>query len=167
MCRQEEQEFIKIIDESTGIINSLCRVYNKTQEDFQDARQDVILQCWKSFHSFKQRSHIKTWIYKVTLQTLLNRQRRKRNLATINIDEAINLSIKTTGLYCDDDLALLQQLLNTLSDENKAIMTLYLEGYKYKEIGDIIDISASKVSTNINRIKKKFSTLVKKNNYEF
>lgn len=47
----------------------------------------------------------------------------------------------------------LYQAINHLSDVEKAIITLYLEDYNYKEIAEIIGISESNTGVKINRIK--------------
>jgi hypothetical protein len=38
-----EKEFIRTIQDHSGIINSICRTYFPAPDDFNDARQDVVL----------------------------------------------------------------------------------------------------------------------------
>ena len=67
----QRQNFIQIISGSLGIIKSLCRAYYASYEDQKDAYQDIILQLWKSFDTFRGESELSTWIYRVSLNTLL------------------------------------------------------------------------------------------------
>ena len=48
----------------------------------------------------------------------------------------------------------LYQAINQLDNIEKATIILYLEGYEYKEISILIDISETNVGVKINRIKK-------------
>jgi RNA polymerase sigma-70 factor (ECF subfamily) len=47
----------------------------------------------------------------------------------------------------------LYRIINTLSDIDKAIITLYLDEFSYKEIAEIIGISEVNTGVKINRIK--------------
>jgi RNA polymerase sigma-70 factor, ECF subfamily len=47
----------------------------------------------------------------------------------------------------------LYRVISRLTDIDKAIITLYLEGFSYKEIAEIIGISESNTGAKINRIK--------------
>ena len=55
----------------------------------------------------------------------------------------------------------LYQAINQLSDIEKAIIILYLEGNEYKEISAVIGISETNVGVRINRIKKQLIKLLK------
>jgi RNA polymerase sigma-70 factor (ECF subfamily) len=74
----QKQNFIRIIDSNQGIIKSLCKVYYISPEDQKDAFQDIILRLWKSFETFRGESEISTWIYRVSLNTLLSKARKEK-----------------------------------------------------------------------------------------
>lgn len=67
----KKRNFIQIINENRGTIRSLCKIYFRSNEDQKDAFQDIILQLWKSFDTFRGESEITTWIYRVSLNTIL------------------------------------------------------------------------------------------------
>ena len=52
-----------------------------------------------------------------------------------------------------DNQEKLYQAINRLSDIDKAIITLYLDEYSYKEIAEIVGISETNTGVKINRIK--------------
>ncbi len=159
-----KKEFVEIIQANQGIINSICRIYFLTQEDQKDARQEIILQLWKSFFSFKGDSKISTWIYKVALNTVL-KQKRKLDNKSIEIEpqRVANLLVQAN---LDDDFQQLQQLISLLQAEEKALVILHLEGYNHKEIGHALNISPTNVSTRLNRIRTKLKSLYKKYTHE-
>ena len=158
----QKQNFIRIINANQGIIKSLCKAYYLSVEDQKDTFQDIVLQLWRSFTSFRGESEISTWIYKVSLNTLLAKVRKeKKAIATTPFDQSV-FSLSTSN--ADDDVELLSIIIQSLQDLDKAIVILYLEGYKNKEIAQILALTATNVSTRLNRVKSQLRTKLKKSN---
>lgn len=158
--------FSQLIIKHSGIIKSLCAIYYHDFEDRKDTEQDIILQLWKSFESFRGESNVSTWIYRVSLNTILTKTRKESKLPN---NESINVyhenSISATS-QSDDDLQLLKQIIELLNPLDKAIVILYLEGYKNKETADLLNISPSNISTRLNRIKAQLKSKFKIYNNE-
>ncbi len=152
-----KQYFLQIVDQNKGIIRSLCKSYYRREEDQKDAFQDIVLQLWNSFEGFQGKSKISTWIYRVSLNTLLNKKRKDQN--SISLESLDTQAIISTG--ADDHMELLYMVLHSLNDVDKALVVLYLEGYKYREIADLLSLSPTNVATRFNRLKtalkKKFN----------
>lgn len=161
----QRQNFIRIINGNQGIIKSLCKAYYSRYEDQKDAYQDIILQLWKSFDTFRGESEMSTWIYRVSLNTLLAKVRNERNKI---ITEPLSIpdTIKPIAM-ADDDRELLSIVIQCLKDVDKAIIILYLEGYKNKEISQILDLTPTNVSTRLNRVKTELKAKFKNYGYEF
>ncbi len=154
--------FKKVLDEHQGILINLCSIYYDDSKDRQDAFQDIALQLWKSFKSFKGNAKMSTWIYKVSINTLLSKRRREKRRAihTTPLDSAI--TVRSHGQSAvDDDYQMLMQLISLLNDTDKAILILYLEGYSNKEIATTLSISQSNVGTRMNRAKLTLKRKVK------
>jgi RNA polymerase sigma-70 factor (ECF subfamily) len=161
----KKQNFIQIVNESRGTIRSLCKAYYVSSEDQKDAFQDIILQLWKSFETFRGESAISTWIYRVSLNTILTKVRKeKKKIATESID-ASERSISIA--MADDDIELLKSVIQTLKDLDKAMVILYLEGYKNKEISQILNLTPTNVSTRLNRVRTELKAKFKNQLYEF
>ncbi len=156
----KKQNFIQIINSNRGIIRSLCKVYYGSNEDQKDAFQDIILQLWKSFDTFRGESEIGTWIYRVSLNTILTKIRRDNKSVVVEPIDTSHLYISKA--QTDDNLELLSIIIGSLKDIDKAIVILYLEGYKNKEIAKILKMSPTNVATRFNRVKSqlkmKFNT---------
>ncbi len=147
----EKQNFIQLVNRNRGIIRSLCSVYYGSSEDQQDAFQDIILQLWKSFDSFRGESEISTWIYRVSLNTILSKIRREKRSIPIESIDPSHLAI--SNARADDNVELLSIIIQTLKDIDKAIVLLYLEGYRNKEIAEMLKMSPTNVATRFNRVK--------------
>ena len=147
----KKQNFIQIVNENRGIIRSLCKVYYGSNEDQKDAFQDVILQLWKSFDTFRGESEISTWIYRVGFNTILTKIRRdKKSVASESIDTP---HFYISDSKADDNVELLSIFIQSLKDVDKAIVVLYLEGYRNMEIAEILKTTPTNVGTRFNRIK--------------
>lgn len=147
----EKRHFLQIINEHKGTVRSLCQVYYTNEEDRKDAFQDIILQLWKSFDSFLGKSDISTWIYRVSLNTIFTKKRgEKKSVATESLDAQHRQMPFTPA---DDNLELLSMVLRSLKDIDKAIVLLYLEGYRNREIAEILKLSPTNVATRFNRLK--------------
>lgn len=161
----QKQNFIKVISGNQGIVRSLCKAYYASYEDQRDAYQDIILQLWKSFDTFRGESELSTWIYRVSLNTLLAKVRKERNKI---ITEPLLISDRvTSNAMADDDRELLSVVIKSLKDVDKAIVILFLEGYKNKEISQILDLTPTNVSTRLNRVKTELKAKFKNHRYEF
>jgi len=156
----DKKAFLNELNRNKGIIRSLCLSFYSSAEDQNDAFQDIVLQLWKSRGSFRGQAKSSTWIYKVGLNALLSKRRKEQKaIFTESIELESRLSSPPSA---DDDIELLQLLIRSLPDVDKALVILYLEGYKNREIADLINLSASNVGTRLNRIKavlkQKFKT---------
>lgn len=161
----QKQDFIRVINNNQGILKSLCKAYYNRSEDQKDAYQDIVLQLWKSFDTFRGESELSTWIYRVSLNTLLTKVRKERNKI---ITETLLTSDQLVPItMADDDRELLSIVIQSLKDVDKAIVILFLEGYKNKEISKMLDLTPTNVSTRLNRIKTELKAKFKKNSYEF
>lgn len=161
-----KERFVQMIEAHQGLINSLCSLYYQQREDQHDARQDIILQLWKSFPAFRGESKVSTWIYKVGLHTILSKLRKEIKLPkSESLDGATALSVPTQP-PADDEVQQLKQLLHSLQEVDKAIMVLHLEGYQNKEISSMLGLTPTNISTRMNRVKATLKEQYKSGRYE-
>lgn len=144
--------FLEVIKVHQGIINSLCHVYYRLEEDRRDTRQDIILQLWRSFLTFRNECNICTWVYKVSLNTILAKIRKERRSVP---QESLSEAHAGITLATDDTLQQLMQIIHHLDSTDRAIVILHLEGYSHKETGSMLGFTETNISTRLNRIKTK------------
>jgi len=156
-------DFVQVVKENQGIINSICRLYYSDDEDIKDARQDIILQLWKSFPTFRGDSKISTWIYRIALNTVIAKVKTERKNKTNDPLSDSHLNGETSFVCADDDIQQLLFLVNRLEATDKAIMILHFEGYSNKEIAETLKLTATNISTRMNRIKTKLKETFKTN----
>ena len=157
------QKFLNFLNENTAVIRKVCRLYTDTPNDFNDYFQEVVLQLWKSFGSFRGDAKASTWVYRVALNVCLSQlKRRKRQVISTPIDANATQHWAYTA-YDTTEEEQIQQLyaaIRQLKEFDRAIIMLYLEEQSYDEIADILGISQSNVGVRINRIKKQLNQLI-------
>lgn len=160
MTSNSKKYFVKVIQENQRVINSLCRIYYTADEDRKDARQDILLQLWKSFPNFRNEAQVSTWIYKVALNTILSKN-KKENRGITTEPFPVNLENSSSNINADDEVQHFQQVIQLLNAIEKAIVILYLEGYNHREIAATLNLTETNVSTRFNRIKMRLRKMYK------
>lgn len=156
-----KKEFIAIIQENEGLIYKVTKVYSNSKEDAQDLYQEIVYQLWKSFSSFRHESKISTWMYRIALNTSiahLNKEKRRRN--QVAVDDWLLNKTDTTDTLMDERSEVLFTLIKKLSDIEKGIILLHLEGKTYAEIASITGFTSSNVGTRLGRIKQKIRSQI-------
>jgi RNA polymerase sigma factor (sigma-70 family) len=151
-----QTEFIRIIQENEGLIYKVTKVYTNSKEDGQDLFQEIVYQLWKSFGSFRNESKISTWMYRIALNTAiahLNKAKSKKDHVPVD-DWMLNTTDPAENLMAEQSEVLFT-LIKKLSEIEKAVILLHLEGKTYDEIAAITGFTSSNVGTRLARIKQK------------
>ena len=149
---QLEQQFTKTVTEHKSTIYTVCYMFSQDADEVNDLFQEVLVNLWKGFESFEQRSDIRTWIYRVALNTCISLDRKKRRQATARLSMDINLFEDR-----DEDtrqVDMLHKRIAQLQPFDRAIVLLWLENLPYDEIGEIVGITAKNVSVRLYRIRE-------------
>lgn len=163
-----EHLFVEMINRHRGIIYKVCNLYGLDQEDKNDMFQEIVLQLWKAFPSFRQESKQSTWMYRIALNNAITNFRKTSKRPDRRRISADEFQIPDLGAYPEEDeqMSALKRAINCLTEVEKAIILLYLEEKSYEEISQIIGISKSNVGVRISRIKIKLEKIIKTDRYE-
>jgi RNA polymerase sigma factor (sigma-70 family) len=152
----DKEKFIAVIKANQNLIYKICHSYCSDTEDFKDLQQEILIQLWNSFSKFDGRVKISTWIYKIALNTAISfyRSDSRHKGKKVKIDESI-LSLPSFEMDSElnENITMLYHFIERLGEFDKALILLYLDDNKYKDIAEILGISETNVATKINRIK--------------
>ncbi len=152
-----EQQFAQTVKEHKSTIYTVCYMFSKDADEVNDLFQEVLVNIWKGFDSFEHRSDIKTWIYRVALNTCISIDRKKKRAATARVSMDINLFEDR-----DEDtkqVDMLHKRISKLQPFDRAIVLLWLENLPYEEIGQIVGISTKNVSVRLFRIREQLKQM--------
>lgn len=153
---QPDKVFVELLAKHQNIIHKVCFMYMQHANDREDLFQEISLQAWKSFSSFKNQSQFSTWLYRVALNTAITffkKENRKRQLIITN-DEVFSDQSEEPNL-AEEQTAFMYKAISNLGDVDKALVMLYIDDYSYNEIAEILGISANHVAVKMNRIKSR------------
>ena len=132
-------------------------MFSKDNDEVADMFQEVLIRLWNGMESFDGRSNIKTWIYRVALNTCITiDKRKKRNHKTqlsMDIDYFNSREVKS------EQAQFLHQRISCLQPLDSAIVLLWLEEISYDEIAAIIGITAKIVSVRLVRIREQLKRM--------
>ena len=158
-----KEKFISVFEKNIGIILKISRAYTKTTHDREDLINDIALELWKAYPNFKGASKISTWIYRISLNISMNYIRRKKSnlllLSKINQFDTSTWLQDNEDKENDEQTDLLYECIDELTEFNKAIIILYLDGNSHDEISTITGISKTNVGTRISRIKEQIKKI--------
>ena len=152
-----EQQFAQTVKEHKSTIYTVCYMFSKDADEVNDLFQEVLVNIWKGFDSFEHRSDIKTWIYRVALNTCISIDRKKKRAAEVRLTMDINLFEDR-----DEDtrqVDMLHKRISKLQPFDRAIVLLWLENLPYEEIGQIVGISTKNVSVRLFRIREQLKQM--------
>lgn len=156
MSKTAEQSFLALLDEHKAILFKIASSYCPSAAEREDLVQEMILQLWRSYSRFDPLQRFSTWMYRVALNVAISfyrNQRRRPRTRPLDEGAVLELSVSSTTESPTDELRLLDEFMQRLSELDRALLLLYLDDNSYEMIGDILGISASNVGTKLGRIK--------------
>lgn len=155
-----EKEFLEQVKLNEGIIFKLVSLYAGDAEEKKDLYQEVLLQAWKSSGSFRKEAKFSTWLYRVSLNTILT-QKRKESIMEYK-DSLESYSDTTPGeTYIVSDFNSIKEVIRRLPEIDRAIISMHLDGYDNIEIGAVMGISSNHLAVKLHRIKQYLTSILK------
>ena len=147
----KQAQFLDLIESHAGIIHKVIRLYVDHPEDRKDLFQEIVLQSWKSISRFRGESKFSSWLYRVSLNTVLTFKKRSGQNQTVPLEEAQKLKQPETS---NAQVDMLWRVVYQLNDIDKMVITLHLEGYQNQEISEITGITKNHVAVKLRRAKQ-------------
>ncbi len=148
---KDQESFNKIVLKyKDRLFNFILRYLSNTQ-DAEDVLQDIFIKVYFKINLYDERkSSFVTWVFTVTRNTVFNKLKQKK-MVRLDYD---NMSLESNQGNNFEDDEIVQKAINVLDNKYKDIVLLYyMEGFKYKEIADILKMPINTVKTRLNRAK--------------
>jgi len=163
---EHELRFRQILSEHTGLVVKVVRSFSENQDDADDLFQEILLQLWLSLPSFRDDSKPSTWLYRVAFNTALawkrtEKKHAQRQEALLVADVAPPTVTSAEAQRNDRIVDQLYATIRALPPSKRALVVLFLDGFTYREIADVVGISETNVGVSLNRIKKELAETMK------
>ena len=150
-----EQEFITQVNTHKKIVYKVCNLYMDTKTDRDDLFQEILLQAWKSYDSFRGDAQFSTWLYRVALNTAITFLKKDKKKVSTIYNEKLPDVENFDSNEIEEKVIAMYKAIGFLSKIDKALVMLYLDDYSYIQIGETLGITANNVAVKMNRLKVK------------
>ncbi len=128
--------------------------------DAEEAAQDVFVKIFRKLRDFKFESSFGTWIYRITINTAINkyhaRSRNKQNTQDFKSSGEVAGPDAAKDKYDKEDAgSKVAGLLRSLSPEHRSCIVLReLEGLDYKEMAEVLRVPLNTVRSRLKRARQ-------------
>ena len=77
-----EQEFSQLVHEHKSSIYTVCYMFSKDEDEVNDLFQEILINLWRGIDSFKGEAKLSSWIYRISLNTCISADRKKKRALT-------------------------------------------------------------------------------------
>ena len=158
-------EFSALLETHRRLVFKVAGMYGSGRADVEDLAQEIAAQCWRAFPNYDPARSFSTWMYRIALNVAISwlriegpRRRRSVPFDTELHDAAVNPTDDA-----DDGGRILRGFIDSQGPLDRALLLLYLEERPNNEIAEILGITATNVTTKINRLKDRLRSFAEKN----
>lgn len=169
-CQQgDERSFYSFYNIYKNDIQKMILHLLGPDDEIDDVIQDVFLQIYKSLNSFKYNSKFSTWLYRLTINTVLQhlRKKYKKGNREVNLDDNDDIynsiAFNSEATTPEDDLHKKERIkavyitLNTLAPKKRIVFILHeIQGLQPEEIAKMVGAPVLTVRTRLFYARKEF-----------
>ena len=166
----DEQAFATLFQQHKNRVYSVCLLMTKDVAEAEDLTQEAFLQVFRTVGSFRGDAAFSTWLYRVAVNTVLMKLRRRKSPPTVSLDEPVHSespSLHRDFGKNDPDLSgvvdriALRRALQELPEGCRRIFALHeVEGYQHHEIAQLLDCSIGNSKSQLHKAKLKMRSLL-------
>ncbi len=150
--------FGELLERHRKIVFKVANSYAWHPDDRADLAQEIATQLWRAFPGYDPSRTFSTWMYRIALNVAISHIRinTQRDKHMVPLDETLHDVADERGgdFETDDRVRALNRIIAGLDNFNRALLLLYLEEHSNREIGDILGLSETNVSTKLSRLKQ-------------
>lgn len=130
------------------------------REDAEEVAQDAFVSVYTSLHTFRSASKFSTWLYRIVLNTALNKKRIKKRIAaplaeSMSVEWPDGNRSGTAAQVSAEQRKHIQQAMRMLNEKERICITLYyLQELSVDEIRELTGISRSNIKVLLHRGRK-------------
>ena len=135
-------------------------------EEAHDLLQDTTLKALDNEAKYSDNSNFKGWLFTIMRNIFINNYRRTvrertviegtEDLYQLNFQQPTNSTPE--GTYAVNEIT---QIIDSFSEDYRKPFSMYVAGYKYEEIAEILDIPLGTVKSRIFTTRQKLRSILK------
>ncbi len=159
-------EFTKGFSQFQAPLYAFAFRLTKDEEDAHDLLQETAYKAFKYKDMYQPRTNLRAWLMTIMRNTFINNYRQKKRRQVLNdttsndfLIDSGRLTVRNSG-ESDITAEEITQLIDSLEDWLKVPFLMYLQGYKYDEIAEAMDIPLGTVKSRIFFARKKLQSAI-------
>jgi RNA polymerase sigma-70 factor (ECF subfamily) len=163
--RGDEQAFATLYQLHKKRVYSVCLQMTRDIADAEDLTQEAFLQVFRSIDSFRGDSAFSTWLYRIAVNTVLMKLRRRKAPPSVSLDEPVSAdspSLKREIGKTDPNLSgavdriALRRAVEELPAGCRQVFDLHeVEGFQHHEIAQLLECSIGNSKSQLHKAKMK------------
>jgi RNA polymerase sigma-70 factor, ECF subfamily len=163
--RGDEQAFATLYQLHKKRVYSVCLQMTRDIADAEDLTQEAFLQVFRSVNSFRGDSAFSTWLYRIAVNTVLMKLRRRKAPPSVSLDEPVSAdspSLKREIGKADPNLSgvvdriALRRAVEELPAGCRQVFDLHeVEGFQHHEIAQLLECSIGNSKSQLHKAKMK------------
>jgi RNA polymerase sigma-70 factor, ECF subfamily len=161
----DEEAFATLFHLHNKRVYGLCRLMTKDMAEAEDLTQEAFLQVFRSLGSFRGDSAFSTWLYRVAVNTVLMKLRRRKGPPLLSLDEPVSPDSpslqrevgkpdpRLSGAI--DRIALRRAMLELPEGCRKIFALFEVEGYQHHEVAKMLHCSVGNSKSQLHKAKMK------------
>src|SRR5580658_3645318 len=161
----DEHAFASLYELHKRRVYAVCLKMTKDVADAEDLTQEAFLQVFRSVNSFRGDSAFSTWLYRIAVNTVLMKLRRRKSQPLLSLDELVSSDSPSfkrevgktdPSLIGAGDRIALRRAAEELSAGCRQIFDLHeVKGYEHHEIAQILQCSIGNSKSQLHKAKLK------------
>ena len=149
----------------SGKVFGKCLSILKSENEAEDATQDIFMKILLNLSKFSGKSKFSTWLYSITYNFCIDSIRRKKKDKSVLVEDMSSEFDSTADdiedrFLMETNIKRLKIILGEMPPADKAILLMkYQDEMSIREISGVLEKSESAVKMKIKRAKQKFKKL--------
>lgn len=154
-------EFAQHFHQFQTLLYAFAFRLTKDEDDAQDLVQETAYKAFKYKDMYQPRTNLRAWLMTIMRNTFINNYRQRKRRQTLSdftgSDFLLDSGAQTVHNEGESDITTeeIQQRINALEDWLKIPFLMFLQGYKYDEIAESLQIPVGTVKSRIFFARKK------------
>ena len=159
MIADAQREFEQLLERHRGIVLKVAGSYSRHPEDRADLAQEIAAQLWRAWPGYDPQRTFSTWMYRIALNVAISHVRghalRERHVVALDDDLHDLADPHAADPDLEQQMRALHRFVQRQKPLDRALLLLYLDERKQREIAEILGISETNVATKIGRLKQR------------
>lgn len=144
---------------------SITLRYADSRDEAAEILNDAFMKVFTNIRDFDTSRAFKPWLRRIIINTAINHYHRNKESSQIEDIDAADKNLSRaeriiSGISYDEIIEMVQQL----TPAYRTVFNLYvIEGFKHKEIAEMLDIAVGTSKSNLSKAKKNLQSILEKN----